>query len=148
MGNLVEVLGKSDKLKGVTDAMKIAGLVDLLSEDGPYTVLAPNDEAIAQVPRSYFNALLENHVRLVRGVKYHVIKGEITSKDIEEMLEGKEALEIETLSGDKVTFNSSGDLKVHYTVNNATIVSMDLRADNGVIHTIDKVLFADGGPEY
>lgn len=146
MGNIVEVLAKSDKFKGVTDAIKIAGLVELLSSKGPFTILAPHDEAVAQVPRSYFRNLISNRKGLAEIVKYHILQGEFTAKDIENKLNEKDSLEMETLSGEKVSLRFTGDLRKHYTVNKATIVSMDLRADNGVIHTLDTVLFYENSP--
>lgn len=143
MGNLIETIGGSAKLKGVADAIKIGGMVDLLSTDGPYTLLCPHDEAFAQFPRSSFNSLLENRDELVRVIKYHVIRGKLTSKDIEEKMKEYGTFEIETLEGHKMIFKYSGTLKHHFTVNDSTIVSTDLRADNGIIHIIDKVLLLE-----
>ncbi len=143
MGNLIETIMGSGKLKGVTDAIKIGGLVDLLSTDGPYTLLCPHDEAFAQIPKSFYNSLLENRNDLAELVKCHIIKGNITSKDIEEKLKGSDSVKVDTLGGREVVFKSSGTLKHHFTVNSATIVSSDLRAENGIVHIIDKVLFME-----
>lgn len=143
MGSVADVLGNSDKLKGVADAMKIAGLVEMLNTNGPFTVLAPNDEALAQVPRSFFNSLLENKDELKRTVLYHIIHDEIDSTKLKEMLKNSTTKEIETMEGHSVVLGYSGDLRYHFTVNGATIVSADLKADNGVIHTIDSVLYID-----
>lgn len=145
MGNLIEIIMGSGKLKGVTDAIKIGGLVDMLSTDGPYTILCPHDEAFAQIPRSVYNSFLENRNDLVKLINYHIIKGNLTSKGIDEKLKNSDSSEIETLGGRKVVFKYSGALKHHFTVNSATIVSTDLRADNGIIHIIDKVLFLEEG---
>lgn len=146
MGSLIEVLGHSGKLKGMADAIKIAGLVDMLNSDGPFTILAPNDEAIAQVPRSYFNTLLEDKNKLKDAVLFHVIEGDLDSTNLEEMLASSESVEIQTMEGHKVVFRRSGTLRRHFTVNEATIASTDLKADNGIIHTIDAVLFVNEKP--
>ncbi len=141
MGNLIETIVGSAKLKGVADAMKIGGMVDLLSADGPYTLLCPHDEAFAQVPRSLLNSILENKEELAKVIKYHIIRGSLTSRELAQKLKNKESLEVETMEGHRLAFRYSGTLKHHFTVNESSIVSADIRADNGIIHIIDKVLF-------
>lgn len=141
MGNLTETIANSAKLKGVADTIKIAGLSEMLNTDGPYTVLCPHDEAFAQIPRSFFNSLLDNRDELLKLVKYHIIKGNLTSKDLNEKLKTENSFETVTLEGHSVVFRSSGLLRPHFMVNDATVVTSDLRADNGIVHIIDKVLF-------
>ena len=141
MGSLIDVLAKSDKLKAMADALKIAGMVQMLSSDGPFTILAPNDEAVAQVPRSYFNSLLENKEKLTKAVKYHIIPEKLTTEDLENMLKRRESAEVESMEGHSLEFRSIGNLKPHFTVNGATIVSTGFEADNGLIYIIDAVLF-------
>ncbi len=141
MGSLIDVLAKSDKLKAMADALKIAGMVQMLSSDGPFTVLAPNDEAVAQVPRSYFNSLLENKENLIKAVRYHIIPEKLTTEDLGNLLEKRDNAEVKSMEGHFLEFRSTGNLKPYFTVNGATIVSSGFEADNGIIYIIDAVLF-------
>lgn len=140
MGNLVEVLSKSDKFKALTDVIKVAGLIDMLSSSGPYTLLAPTDSAFARSPRSTISNLVQDVGKLKIALLNHVIDGMMDSKSILDRLNEKNSIEIKTIGGAKFTFRNTGILKRHLTINGATIVSVDLPASNGVIHTIDKIL--------
>lgn len=141
MDSLIDVLSKSDKFKALTDAIKIAGMVDILSSDGPYTILAPTDEAVAQVPKSVFSALLENRDELIKSVKYHIIEGNLNSRKLLMKFKSATTVEVSTMEGQKVIFRVSGILKRHFMVDDATIISTDIKASNGFIHAIDAVLF-------
>jgi len=45
-------------------AGQAAGLVDVLTRPGPYTVLAPTDEAFPKIPRTDLDALLKDKAKL------------------------------------------------------------------------------------
>ena len=140
----MEVMARSGKFKALSDAIKIAGLVDALNTEGPFTVLAPTDEAVAQVPKSEFTALLEDKDKLRQAVKYHLLEGTIDSRKMLEMLKSNSKVDFPTLSGHKLTFSQTGIFKKHIQVNSATIIASDIVAKNGIIHAIDSVLFILG----
>ena len=50
-------------------------------------------------------------------------------------------MKVQMLSGDKVTVCRNGR---HLKVNNATVVTPDVTATNGIIHVIDTVLIPPG----
>lgn len=56
-------------------ALDAAGLTETLAGDGPYTVLAPTDEAFAALPEGTLDELLmpENQEQLTEILTYHVI---------------------------------------------------------------------------
>jgi len=113
--------------------VKAADLANLLSSEGPFTVFAPTDEAFAALPAGTVETLLkpENKDQLIAVLKYHVVPGKVLSGDIK----GK-ALEVETAQGSTVDINAKYGVKV----DQATVVSADVLASNGVIHVIDQVI--------
>lgn len=120
----------------LVEAVQSAGLVDALKGPGPFTVFAPTDEAFAKLPPGTLENLLkpENKGMLQKILKYHVVAGLVTSKDV------MKAHSAKTLEGRSLTIDarSSGVM-----VNNAHVVKTDIAASNGVIHVIDTVLLPE-----
>lgn len=114
-------------------ALEAAGLIDALKGDGPFTVFAPTDEAFAKLPAGTLESLLEpeNKDQLTAILTYHVVAGKLPASDVVSS-EGAA-----TLQGGSVNFSTDGDA---VRVNDATVVSADVSASNGVIHVIDTVL--------
>ncbi len=136
--DIVDTAVKAGSFKTLVAAAKAAGLVDTLKGDGPFTVLAPTDEAFAKLPAGTVETLLkpENKDKLATILKYHVIAGKVKAADVVK-LSGKSAntvagapLGIKVADG-KVTFTGS---------NSANVVKADIETSNGVIHVIDAVL--------
>lgn len=113
-------------------AAETAGLLETLKGDGPYTLFAPSDDAFADLEDGAVDTLLlpENQDVLTSILTYHVVAGKIMSTDL------RTGMNVETLAGSPVTTNLDNGLMV----NDATIVTPDIEAANGVIHVIDKVL--------
>jgi transforming growth factor-beta-induced protein len=119
-------------------ALEAAGLASVLQGEGPFTVLAPTDEAFAALPEGTVEALLkeENLEQLKSVLTFHAFAGRISAGDA---LNAKSA---KTLNGQPVGFAiEDGLLKV----NGATIRSTDISCDNGIIHVIDAVLLPSKG---
>ena len=113
-------------------AVEVAGLVETLKGEGPFTVFAPTDEAFAALPEGTVDTLLmpENKDQLVSILTYHVVPGAVMSSDL------TEGMTAATVQGADVTFTLEGGAKV----NDANITTADIAASNGVIHVIDKVI--------
>jgi uncharacterized surface protein with fasciclin (FAS1) repeats len=111
-------------------AVQAADLVDTLNGDGPFTVLAPNDDAFAKIPKETLDAVLADKAQLAKILTYHVIPGKVMSADIAGMTSAK------TVEGSMVDINATDG--VH--VNDAKVVTADIECENGVIHVIDTVL--------
>ncbi|SFL12911.1 fasciclin domain-containing protein [Shimia haliotis] len=118
-------------------AVQAAGLVDVLKGEGPFTVFAPTDEAFAALPEGTVEMLLkpENKEQLVAVLTYHVIPGKVMSGDIA----GQKAM-VPTVQGSEISVDATQGVMI----NEATVVSADVGASNGVIHVIDKVLIPQG----
>ncbi|HWA19386.1 MAG TPA: fasciclin domain-containing protein [Devosia sp.] len=126
-------------------AVQAAGLVDTLKGPGPFTVLAPTNEAFAALPAGTVDNLLkpENKDMLVKILTCHVIAAKALSTDISAMAMADGGThEVTTVGGCKLWLKADGG-KVTITdeaggVANVTIA--DVLQSNGVIHVIDKVL--------
>lgn len=135
-GNIVEVASKAGNFKTLVAAVKAAGLVETLSGQGPFTVFAPTDAAFAKLPKGTLQKLLkpENKETLVKILTYHVVSGAIDSKAIKPG-------EVATVEGGSVKVNVNHS---RITINSSRVIKADVRASNGIIHVIDKVLLPPG----
>lgn len=111
-------------------ALEATGLDEALGSAGPFTVFAPTDEAFAVLPPGQLEALLADPTALSEILLYHVVDGEVFSRDLDGVVS------TETNAGFPILFDLSDGAKV----NDANIVGTNLLATNGVIHVIDKVL--------
>jgi uncharacterized surface protein with fasciclin (FAS1) repeats len=133
--DIVDTAAGADNFKTLVAAVKAAGLVEILKGDGPFTVLAPTDEAFAKLPEGTLDSLLrpENKDKLVAIVKYHVIPSKAMAADVVQ-LDGKEVKTVEGSSA-KVTVKDGT-----VSIGGAKVVETDVECTNGVIHVIDAVL--------
>ena len=133
--DIVDTAAGAGNFKTLVAAVKAAGLVDTLKGDGPFTVLAPTDEAFAKLPAGTVEALLkpENKDKLVAILTYHVIPGKARKADVAK-LDGQS---VKTVQGSPIKI-SVGDAGV--MINNAKVVATDVECTNGVIHVIDTVI--------
>lgn len=130
--NIVTTASNAKKFNTLLAAAKAAGLAEVLSNDGPFTVFAPTDEAFAALGDTV-SELLEpaNKEKLASILKYHVVSGRVYSDA------AVSAGTAKTLEGHPIMIKAKGD---HVMINEAKVVKADLDASNGVIHVIDKVL--------
>ena len=132
-GDIVDLAVGNDNLKTLVAAVKAGGLVDVLKSDGPFTVFAPTDEAFAALPEGTLENLLkpENKDKLVAILKYHVVSGKVMSGDLSN---GQKAA---TVQGDQIKVSIKGN---NVKINEAKVIAADVKAKNGVVHVIDKVI--------
>jgi len=124
-------------------AAKAAGLDQTLAGPGPYTILAPTDQAFAAAPAGSFDATPENRARITGALTNMILPGTVLAADIEKAIEaGKGKAVLATMSGGTITATKQ-DGKTVLTDgagNSATISQADQQFSNGVVHHIDKVL--------
>ena len=126
-------------------AVKAAGLVETLKGAGPFTVLAPTNEAFAALPAGTVENLLkpENKEMLVKILTCHVIAAKALSTDVSAMAMADGGThEVTTVGGCKLWL-SVKDGKVWIkdeSGSTAQVTIADVIQSNGVIHVIDKVL--------
>jgi len=138
--DLVETAAAAGDFNTLLAAAQAANLAGTLQNGGPFTVLAPTDEAFKKLPPGTIKSLLkpENQDRLVEILKYHVIPGRVYSDA------ALKAGHAKSLQGNSVTFKDSGLGGV--MVNDAQVVAADIDTANGVIHVIDTVLLPASSP--
>jgi transforming growth factor-beta-induced protein len=126
--DIVATAEADGQFKTLLAAAKAAGLVNALKGEGPLTVFAPTDDAFAALPDGTVADLLrpENRDRLAAILKYHVVAGEIS-------LGGRRS---KTLQGSQLDIRPTGSFRV----NEANVLLADIRATNGVVHVVDRVL--------
>ena len=135
-GTIVDVAVASGAFPTLIAAVQAAGLVDTLNSDGPFTVFAPTEEAFATALDNLNMTaadLLANTDLLTAVLTYHVLLGEAPS-EVVATLDGQS---IATVNGADVTITVDGET---VRVNDATVVTVDIQATNGIIHVIDTVL--------
>ncbi|MEC7950218.1 MAG: fasciclin domain-containing protein, partial [Bacteroidota bacterium] len=130
---VVDVIVNSEDHTLLEAAVIEAGLVGVLSSEGPFTVFAPTDSAITVLVAA-LEITAEDLLALPNLgeiLKYHVVAGAAMSSDL------TDGQEIETLLGSNVTvtINAEGVF-----INDAQVTVADIEADNGVVHVIDAVL--------
>lgn len=130
MADIVDTAVNAGSFDTLVAAVKAAGLVDTLKGPGPFTVFAPTDDAFAGLPEGTVDSLLKDIPQLTKILTYHVVSSKVMSSDVA----GLDS--VPTLEGSSLSIDASNGVKV----NNATVVTPDVEADNGVIHVIDSVL--------
>jgi len=143
--NIVENAVNSNDHTTLVAAVKAAELVDVLQSEGPFTVFAPTNAAFDKLPEGTVATLVmpENKMQLQTILKYHVVAGKWSAKNIAKMIKkGKGKAEIKTVSGGTLTaWEKDGAVYVSdENGNSAQVTIADVNQSNGVIHVIDTVL--------
>ncbi|MBE9140933.1 fasciclin domain-containing protein [Nodosilinea sp. LEGE 07088] len=110
-------------------ALGAAGLTEALAGEGPFTVIAPTNDAFAALPDGVVEALLlpENKDLLTEVLTYHVIPGEVPYASLAPGM-------VTTLSGEELTVTIEGAAAF---VDGIEIVGSDIPATNGLIHVVE-----------
>jgi uncharacterized surface protein with fasciclin (FAS1) repeats/Cu/Zn superoxide dismutase len=131
--SLIASLQKTGKFNTLIAAASAAGLVDVLSGPGPFTLMAPTDEAFAKLPAGTVESLLlpENKAALTGILLYHLFPGAVPSSAL-----SSTPINAASLEGSTVRLVVDGAAMA----NTAKIIEVDQYVTNGVIHIIDSVL--------
>jgi uncharacterized surface protein with fasciclin (FAS1) repeats len=124
----------------LVEAVVKANLAGALKGPGPFTVLAPTNEAFIKAlgALKLSKAQLLDLPNLGAILKFHVISGAVMSSAL------TDGLEATTLEGSKVKFSLGGGA---VKVNGANVIKADIKLDNGVIHVIDTVILPPVKPK-
>lgn len=143
--DIVENASASADHTTLVAAIQAAGLVETLQGDGPFTVLAPTNDAFAALPEGTVDTLLlPENLEMLQGVlTCHVVAAKAMAADVVKMVgDGGGMSEVGTVGGCMLTAKYDND-KVTFTDENgnvATVTIADVPQKNGVIHVIDTVL--------
>lgn len=125
-------------LSTLASAVKAANLSELLDGVGPYTVLAPSNDAFKALPAGTLDTLLklENAEKLKNILSYHVIPGTVR---VSQLTNGQK---IKTVNSQELVVDTS-DGKVAFIDakgGKAVVTKKDINAKNGVVHIVNAVL--------
>ena len=130
--NIVQTAKASGDFKTLVKLVKAAGLAKTLSGSTKYTVFAPTDAAFDKLPKKTLKALGKNKAALKQVLLYHVVKGSVPAKQVVKLKSAK------TVEGSKVRIKvRKGNVYLNRTTK---VTAVDVRASNGIIHVINKVL--------
>jgi uncharacterized surface protein with fasciclin (FAS1) repeats len=132
-GDLVQVAVEAGNFTTLVQAVEAAGLVEVLRGEGPFTVFAPTDEAFARLPEGTLEGLLQDREALRTVLTYHVLPERVTA----EQVISAGTLQPTTVQGETLSVAvRDGQVRV----DEATVVTPNVMARNGVIHAIDQVV--------
>lgn len=121
----------TEDLSILVDALIKAELVETLSGSDDFTVFAPTNQAFIDAGIDLDAVSVED---LTNILLYHVLADPVTSDQLSNSF-------VETLNETYVEVNIDGGV----SINDASVATPDIAADNGVIHIIDKVLLPPSG---
>jgi uncharacterized surface protein with fasciclin (FAS1) repeats len=130
--NLVATVRSAGFLSTLLQAGEAAGLLDTLQGPGPFTIFAPRDAAFEALPEGAVEALLADRERLRAVLERHVMAERAGS----DLLVDRTS--VATVGGTEFTLSTTADGSLR--VGEATVIQPDIRASNGVVHVIDRVL--------
>lgn len=134
--DIVETAAGAPQFSTLVSLVEDAGLVNALSGEAKLTVFAPTDAAFAKVPKKTLNALAADRKLLRKVLLYHVVAGKLNAAKVVKRAGAK------TLEGSRVEFTVRKGGKVF--VNDARVITPDIRASNGIVHAINRVLLPPG----
>ena len=133
-GNLVATLKGSGAFTILVRALDQANLSSVLAATPDLTLFAPTDEAFRALPPRQLAALMapKNAPVLQQILTYHLVHLNLDSSKFK----GAKG-PVETVEKGNLVIDGSGDV---LKVNNADIIQSDVKATNGFIQVVDKVL--------
>lgn len=135
-GTIADALRDAENLTMLHDLVEAAGIEQVLEGEGPYTVFAPSNEALSEIPEETREIWLkpENKEALRKILLGHVVGGSFPSASL-----GNEE-EVVTAGRTTVVVTRTDEAVM---VGEATVTQPDIRVGNGVIHIVDSVLMPE-----
>ncbi len=133
MKSIVDIAVEDGRFTTLVTAVQAAGLADTLAGEGQFTVLAPTDDAFAELPEGTIESLLEDPEGALKDILlYHVIDGAVPAETVV-TLES-----VNSLQGEPVAIAVvDGGVFLNES---ARVIITDIEASNGIIHVIDAVI--------
>jgi transforming growth factor-beta-induced protein len=133
--NLVQVAQGNQDFSILVEAVVAAGLTDTLANTPNLTVFAPTNQAFANLLGELGvtkEKLLANKPLLTQVLTYHVVPDKVYAAQVKPGM-------VKTVQGSQFTFGADGSI-TDGRGRVAKLVATDVKASNGVIHVIDKVI--------
>jgi transforming growth factor-beta-induced protein len=124
--DIASILANDGRFNLLSQIEQQAGVMDLLKVAGPFTVLAPTDEAFASVPTETVKSMIVKDVFM-----YHIVPGEVKAADLAGLNE------LPTLLGDPLTVtHEAGAIQI----GGVPVTTTEIVASNGIIQVMNAVL--------
>jgi uncharacterized surface protein with fasciclin (FAS1) repeats len=135
--DVVRSVAYEPRLTTFATAVNVAGLSGVLQGEAPVTVFVPTNDAFAQMRPGRLAHLLKPGGKraLVTLLEGHVVRGrlaEVTSAGTARRTLGDSSIEIERSDASVFVVDRAG--------NRARVLDGPLRAENGVVYVVDRVL--------
>lgn len=141
--NIVENLATSQDFSSIGKVFTAAEFDELLREEGPYTILAPSNEAFNRNSETLDYLLDSKNILHTKNVAaYHIIYGKWYATDFGKLIRaGKGKGEIKTSNGEvlTITLENGAFYFADSRGNKSKVLFSDAIQTNGIIHGIDRV---------
>lgn len=127
---IADALAQTPSLSTLHGLVVKAGLIDTFKGPGPFTVFAPNNDAFKAVPAKTMDELAGNPARLKAVLTYHVVPAQVMAAEVKNG-------PVKSVQGANLVLSRAG---AYVTVEEAMVVTADVKATNGVVHIVDRVL--------
>jgi len=127
---IADLAASTPELSTLSGLVKQAGLTETLQGPGPFTVFAPTNDAFKAVPAKTMEALGKDPAALKDVLTFHVVPGAVMAADVKNG-------NVKSVQGANLAVARAGTM---VTVEDAVVGTADVRASNGVVHLIDRVL--------
>ncbi|XP_027901217.1 periostin, osteoblast specific factor b isoform X1 [Xiphophorus couchianus] len=132
--SMFEILTENGNFKIFLSLMEAAGLIDLLRQEGGFTLFAPSDKAFAALTERELNMLKGDKNALKTILLYHLSNGIVIGGG----LEGGVTNLLKSLQGSNIQLKLvNNDVQV----NSLLLPETDQMATNGVIHFVNQILY-------
>ncbi|WP_158607140.1 fasciclin domain-containing protein [Pontibacter oryzae] len=134
-------LAKTDpNLTTFVQLIEQADMASELSHGGQHTLFIPINDAFSELSEDSLHNLMapESRAQLIRMLQAHILAGILPSTDI------TNSQHIESSAGDYLSIDTAAS-PATLTVGGATVLKPDVRAGNGIIHIVDRLLVSSEG---
>ena len=131
--DLLETVNAAGMFDTLAAAARDVGFAGVLSDGGPFTLLAPTDEAFCRLPAEVLDEILADEERLGRLLRRHVVRGWLDVSTLSRMTA------VPALDGKRLPVTSSPGVRI----GSVPILGADIEASNGLIHVLEGVLLPD-----
>jgi uncharacterized surface protein with fasciclin (FAS1) repeats len=127
--NGLDVVLQKANLNMFESALRLSGMDSMLSQGGPYTVFAPTDNQIKNLPKSIAEKFFTNQDYAKSTLQNHVVQGQINQQNMN-------STDFKTVAGNPISITKNGQ---DAFVNGQRIMGA-AQFNNGIIYEIDGTL--------
>ncbi len=136
--DLAASAGLSPEHTTLLKALQATGLADQAKGAGPFTVFAPTNSAFSKLPPATLAELMKPSMKkqLTNIIATHVVSGSVMAADL------TDGQKIKTVNGETLTVSKKDGMVMIMDGKggSAMVTTPDIKATNGVVHSIDTVL--------